>query len=251
MAMKRKIWGLIPARLESSRLPHKALKNLHGLPMIIHVAKRSMLAKNLDDVIVCTDCAKIVLACFKYKVKVCITPVSCQNGTERILYAKNLLGISDNDLIIDIQGDEPLVDPTSIAQVVKYTKQVADEVDIVLPHMKLCPAHNENIVKVVASGERVIYLTRADAPYPFNKDVHLNKHLSIIGFSGRSLQVFGCLGVGHLEMIEGVELLRAIEGGMIINTFPIKADSFSVDVLEDFERAERALRVCPIFAAGY
>lgn len=249
--MGKKVWGLIPARLESSRLPQKALKMLHGLPMIIHVAKRSELAGNVDEVIVCTDSAKIMQACFKYGVKVCVTSGSCQNGTERILAAKKILGISDNDFIIDIQGDEPLIDPKSVDQVADYVTKVTDEDIIALPHMTLCPADNKNVVKIVASGNRVVYLTRADAPYPFNKDVQLKKHLSVIGFSGKSLEMFGRLPVGELEMIEGVELLRAIEGGINIQTFPIDADSFSVDVVEDFERAERALRACPIFLRGY
>ncbi len=249
--MSRKVWGLIPARLESSRLPQKALRNLQGLPMIAHVAKRSQLSQVLDEVVVCTDSARIVQSCFEYNIKVCITPGSCSNGTERILSAKQRLGISDADVIIDIQGDEPLLNPDSIDQVAEYTMQSACRADIVLPHMKLCPSNNKNIVKVVASGNKVIYLTRSDAPYPFNTDVQLNKHLSIIGFTGGSLEAFGKLPAGKLEVVEGVELLRAVEGGMLIETFPIKADSFSVDVLEDFERAERALRTCPIFAKGY
>ena len=249
--MSRKVWGLIPARLESSRLPHKALRVLHGLPMIVHVAKRSILAKELDEVIVCTDSAKIAQACLKNQVKVCITHSDCQNGTERILSAKRRIGIDNHDLIIDIQGDEPLVDPESINLVAKQTKLTINDVDIVLPHMESCPADNKNVVKVIASGNRVVYLSRADAPFPFNKDIQLKKHLSIIGFSGESLEEFGRLPMMDLEKIEGVELLRAVEGGMNIHTFPICADSFSVDVMDDFERAERALRTCPIFSAGY
>lgn len=249
--MPKKIWGLIPARLESSRLPQKALRLLHGLPMIVHVAKRSMLAEKLDEVVVCTDSARIVQECFKHRIKVCITPTRCANGTERILAAKQRLGIPDSDLIIDIQGDEPLVDPRSIDRVASYTETHSDDADIFLPHMDLCPSNNRNVVKVVASGESVIYLTRSDTPFPFNKDARLKKHLSIIGFTGKSLEEFGNLPRGELEAIEGVELLRALEGGQRIKTFPIVADSFSVDVLEDFERAERALRDCPIFASGY
>lgn len=249
--MSKRVWGLIPARLESSRLPQKALKLLHGLPMIVHVAKRSQLADNLDEVIVCTDSSKIIQVCFKYGIKVCVTSDTCQNGTERILEAKKRLGIPDNDLILDIQGDEPLIDPKSVDQVADYIIKEAGENVIALPHMDLCPAANKNVVKVVASGNRVVYLTRADAPYPFNKDVQLKKHLSVIGFSGESLEIFGRLAVGELEKAEGVELLRAIEGGMNIQTFPIDADSFSVDVIEDFERAERSLRTCPIFLKGY
>jgi len=224
---------------------------LHGVPMIIHVAKRSLRANKLDEVVVCTDSIKIVQACFNYKIKVCLTPSSCQNGTERILVAKQRLGILDTDLIIDIQGDEPLVDPESIDRVASYAEQHVNEADIILPHMVPCPTNNRNVVKVVASGNKVIYLTRSDTPFNFNKDISLKKHLSIIGFTGGSLEAFGRLSEGGLETVEGVELLRALEGGLQIQTFPIVAESFSVDVMEDFERAERALRSCPIFAGGY
>ena len=83
---------MIPARLESSRLPKKALKELHGYPMIVHVALRAKLAKKLDDVIVCTDSPEIAEACFDRKIEVCITSSDCVNGTERIAEASRLLG---------------------------------------------------------------------------------------------------------------------------------------------------------------
>ncbi len=249
--INKKVWGLIPARLESSRLPRKALSILHGIPMVVHVAKRSALSTTLDEVVVCTDSPKIAQVCVKYNVKVCITPVDCKNGTERILSAKRRLNIEPNDLIVDIQGDEPLVDPVSIDKVVKHLIEHAEDFGIVLPYIDLCRTMNKNVVKVVSSKNRVIYLTRSDAPYPFNNDYQLKKHLSIIGFSGKSLELFGELPVGDLETIEGIELLRALEGGMGIYTFKIDADSFSVDVLEDLEKANRALRVCPIFQRGY
>jgi len=249
--MNRKVWGLIPARLESSRLFQKALKELHGLPMVIHVAKRSELADNLDEVIVCTDNVKIIQACFKHNIRVCITPNSCKNGTERILAAKKRLEIPNTDLVIDIQGDDPLVTPKTLEQVADHMKKATGKNVVAIPHIDICPASNKNIVKVVASGNKVIYLTRSDAPYPFNNYVQLKKHLGVIGFSGESLEIFGCLPVGELEAIEGVELLRAVEGGMNVQTFLVDSDSFSVDVIDDFQRAERALRICPIFAKGY
>jgi len=250
--MSRKVWGLIPARLDSSRLFQKVLKELHGLPMVVHVAKRSQLADNIDEVIVCTDSTKIIQTCFKYDIKVCITPDSCKNGTERILAAKKRLDIPNRDLVIDIQGDDPLVTPKTLNQVADYIKKTTNEDVIAIPHIELCPASNKNVVKVVASGNKVIYLTRSDAPYPFNNYMQLKKHLSVIGFSGESLEMFGRLSVGELEAIEGVELLRAVEGGMNVETFLIDSEnSFSVDVIDDFQRAERSLRTCPIFASGY
>jgi len=244
------IWGLITARLNSSRLPNKALLLLHEIPMIIHVALRAKLSSKLYKVVVCTDSVEIAEMCIQYKIDVCITSSSCANGTERILEAKRNIGIPDEDIIIDIQGDEPLVSPFSINEVASYSEHKYDSMEIVLPHIELCESNNKNIVKVVCSGHQVVYLTRVDAPYFFNSIGTLKKHLSIIGFTGASLEKYGSCEKRELEKFEGVELLRAIENGMKINTFAINTDSFSVDVREDFERAERELRECPIFLNG-
>jgi len=246
-----KKFGLIPARFASSRLHGKALRNIHGLPMVVHVAKRAMLSNLLDEVIVCTDHDEIARVCVKHRIKVCITPNSCLNGTERIFEAAKLLDIHNDDIIIDIQGDEPLVNPVSIDKVIEETIKNLDSFDIVLPHLVSCPRDNKNIVKVISSGQKVIYLTRSDGPFPFTKETDLKKHLSIIGFSFNSLLKFASLEIGELESIEGVELLRAIEGGMKILTFPVRADSFSVDTYEDLEKAERALSQCEIFKKHY
>ena len=243
--------GLIPARFSSSRLPGKALKDLHGLPMVVHVAKRAKLAKSLQQVIVCTDHEGIVKACTDHAIDVCITSSMCLNGTERIFEASNNLGLNDEDIIIDIQGDEPLVSPESIDSVVEETVKNLPKFDIVLPHLTPCPKDNKNIVKVISSGKKVVYLTRSDSPYPFIGETLLKKHLSVIGFSKKSLANFAMLPIGELENIEGVELLRAIEGGMKLMTFSINSDSFSVDTSEDFEKAERVLLRCPLFREHY
>jgi 3-deoxy-manno-octulosonate cytidylyltransferase (CMP-KDO synthetase) len=244
-------WGLIPARFGSSRLPGKALLELHGMPLVVHVAKRAQLASSLDRVVVCTDHVGIAEACFDHDVQVCLTPSSCRNGTERIYAAALALGVGSEDVVIDIQGDEPLVSPLAIDSVVRETLRRTPPARIVLPHLRSCPAGNQHIVKVIASGDRVIYLSRADAPFPFVADKGLKKHLSVIGFTLDSLREFCELPESELEVTEGVELLRALEGGMRIETFALEGDSFSVDVLADFQRAERALLRCPLFQAHY
>jgi len=249
--MTNKVWGLIPARLNSSRLPKKALMKLHEIPMVIHVARRSKKAKLLDHVIVCTDSVEIANTCIEYSVDFCFTPSDCKNGTERILAAKNIIGIPNGDFIIDIQGDEPLITPASIDLVANYIKNKNIRSEIVLPYTLNCPSRNVNVVKVISSNGRVVYLSRSDAPFGFNSDVKLKKHLSVIGFSGESLESFGKAPPGQLELIEGIELLRALEANIPILTFEIDTDSFSVDVQSDFERAERALRVCEIFNGNY
>lgn len=249
--MSPKVWGLIPARIGSSRLQNKALRDLHGLPMVVHVAKRTQLAQSIDEVVVCTDHDGIAMACLKNGIRVCITPSDCRNGTERIYIASDRIGVSQDDIIIDVQGDEPLVEPEAIDEVVSQTIQNKEQYDIVLPHLIGCPTDSVNYVKVVASGNNVLYLTRSDAPNPFSADPPLKKHLSVIGFSYKSLQRFYTLPQGDLERVEGVELLRALEGGMRIFTFPVAGDTFSVDIEADLNRARRALLNDDLFGSRY
>lgn len=249
--MSPKVWGLIPARIGSSRLKDKALRDLHGLPMVVHVAKRTQLAKSIDEVVVCTDHDGIAMACLKNGIKVCITPSACRNGTERIYVASERMDVSEDDIIIDVQGDEPLVDPEAIDKVVSQTIQNRENFDIVLPHLIGCPTDSVNYVKVVASGHNVLYLTRSDAPHPFSADPPLKKHLSVIGFSYGSLKQFYSLPQGELERVEGVELLRALEGGMTIFTFPVDGDTFSVDIEADLNRARRTLLNDDLFGSKY
>ncbi len=185
--------------------------------------------------------------CEKYDVKVCLTSVQHRNGTERIGQAAKLLGISNYDIVVDIQGDEPLVDPGTISAVLEATRLTAVEGgDIFLPHLASCPVNNRNVVKVLESNGDVLYLSRADVPYEFSESTMLKKHLSIIGFTGKSLNNFFLLPEGYLEKVEGVELLRALEGEMKIKTKPFEGDSLAVDVSEDLNRVARKMMLCPI-----
>jgi len=241
------VYGLIPARVESSRLPRKALIEIHGVPMVIHVAMRAMRCSGLDGLWICTDSSEIVEVCDKYKVNVCLTTSKHLNGTERIAEAARFLGFKDNDIIIDIQGDEPLVQPEVISKVILDTElMLRNGGDIFLPHLEGCETKNPNVVKVVESCGRVLYLTRSDAPYNFSSESVFKKHLSVIGFSGRSLKNFVSLEQSPLERVEGVELLRALEGGLIIHTGPYIGDTLSVDVPSDLEKVSRYMMRCPI-----
>lgn len=244
--------ALIPARLDSSRLPRKALLDIEGLPMIVHVARRAMLAGCFDQVVVCSDSPEIIDVCLFHSVDTCVTSDHHINGTERIAEAAELLGLGYDDVIVDIQGDEPLVSPSALKSLIEFVDGcAAGEYEIILPHLIGVGAQNENIVKVVASGDRVLYLTRADSPYAFNEDRPLLKHLSTIIFTGSSLKKFSELEVGQLEKVEGIELLRALEGGMEIKTVCVDGNSFSVDVPADLEKARRAIARCPWFLEGY
>jgi len=230
-----KVIGLIPSRLESSRLPNKALLDIEGLPMIVHVLKRTQLSKQLDEVYVCTDSKLIADSVEKHGGAVIYTSPSHINGTERIAEAASSL---TGDLFVDVQGDEPLIDPSHIDAVVNYHKKNL-QFEIILPTIPLLDFNNPHIVKVVKGmNSQVVYLSRALVP--FNSNEYL-KHLSIISFTPEGLWKFATLPASHNEIIERVELLRAIDYGMTIGTFNLTGDCFSVDVWEDYTRAKIAM----------
>jgi len=182
---------LIPARLESTRLPNKPLLDIDGLPMIVHVAKRTALSKSVDKVVVCTDSIEILLQCFKYEIKCILTKKEHNNGTERIAEAAGYLNASCNDILIDVQGDEPLIRPDTIDRLVENFK--SKKFDIMLPYIETSDSNNSNIVKISTVGNKVIYMSRSDIPYPFSKNVKLKKHLSIIAFTLSALEKYSLI----------------------------------------------------------
>lgn len=235
-----RVFGLIPARLESSRLPEKALLDFWGHPMVYHVAKRAELCNQLDSVIVCTDSSKIAEVCLSSGINVCLTKDTHSNGTERIAEAAKIIGAENSDIIIDIQGDEPLVNPDTITNVVNFSKEMSH--DLVVPYLEISDGDDPNRVKLVTSGENVLYMSRHNVPYQFINETKIKKHLSIIGFKFSALQEYSRSKRTELESIEGVELLRAIEIGLRVGTFKENIESLSVDTSEDYKRAVRMMK---------
>jgi len=242
-----KVLGLIPSRMGSTRLPEKALLPISGLPLVIHTYRRAKLSKLLDKVMICTDSKKILSSAKKYKSSAIMTSSHHLNGTERIAEGY-LRQKTPFDLIVDIQGDEPLISPYHIDQVIKFHKKNMDA-DIVLPTLKIKLPDNPNIIKVVSNKKKeVLYLSRSKIPFEFkSKSNFYFKHLSIISFTPQALLKFANSKQTFLEKIEDIELLRALEIGLKIKTLNLEGDSFSVDVLEDYYRAKDKLRKDRIF----
>ena len=234
--MRKKIIGLIPSRLNSKRLRKKPLLEIDGYPIIVHSYLRSKLSKKLDDLIVCTDSERIKSVIEKYGGKAVLTSKNHKNGTERIYeYSKKIKA----DLIIDIQGDQPLIDPKAIDKVIEFHQKNKD-FDIVVPCIKAnSVASSKDVVKVIFNSDnRIIYFSRGKIPFDFkDKGSDFYRDLSIISFKPKALKHYNSLKMGRLENIEGIELLRAIENGMNLGTFSIKSSSFSVDVNQDLLKA--------------
>ena len=236
--MVKKILGLIPIRLNSKRLSQKALLYIDNYPMVVHVYKRAKLSKKLNEVIVCCESKKIYKILKHYGCKAIMTSTKHKNGTERI--AEGYQKIKRNfDLVIDIQGDEPLIDPGHIDQIIDFHINNNDA-DIVLPSLKISKQENDNIIKIVKDVDnKVLYLSRSKVPYDFRiKKNYLYKHLSIISFKPKALIKFSKSKITHLEKIEGIELLRAIELGLTIKSPNLKGNSFAVEVKSDYNKAK-------------
>ena len=233
------IIGLIPSRLNSKRLKGKALLKIDGLPLVIHTLRRAKLSKKLNDVYVCTDSDEIAETVSKYGGKFLITRSSHSNGTERIAEAARKFNLdNDKDLVIDIQGDEPLVNPNDIDKVINFHKKNTI-FDIVVPSQVFKKPEADNTVKIVSSiSGRILYMSRSVIPKNFiNKPKFYLKHLSIISFKPSILQFYSKLKMTPLEKIEGIELLRALENDLKLGTFFTKTKSFSVDIMKDYLKA--------------
>ena len=237
----KKIIGLIPTRLESRRLPGKALLDLDGLPMIIHTAKRAMLSSSLKEVFVCTDSDKIIKICKKYDVKFIKTQKYFNNGTERIA---SVIKKIDCDFVVDIQGDEPLISPDYIDQVIKFHLKVQKKADIIIPCIEANYDSPHSVVRVLSSSNgRIMYLSRANVPHQYiGFAQNIFKHLSVISFSKQSLLKYSKLKQSYYEKIEDIELLRALENDLKLFTVKLNGKSFSVDVNDDYLKAKIAIK---------
>ena len=168
------IIGLIPARLNSQRIPGKPLVKIDGLPIIIHVMKRAMLCKQLDKVIVCADDKLIFNEVKKFGGNCILTSKKHKNGTERICEVAKKI---KSEIIVDIQCDEVFLNPMHLDKVVNYHKK-NKKIDIIIPHSNVRKFNNKNIVKIVSNQmQKILYLSRADIPFYFReKKKPLKKH---------------------------------------------------------------------------
>ena len=230
---------LIPSRLNSKRLKNKPLLEIDGCPLVVHTYKRAEMSKICSKIYVCTDSKEIKRKCEEFSTKIIMTSNKHINGTERIAEAARKLKLKDNDIIVDVQGDEPLIDPKQIDNTIKFFKK--NKFEIVLPNIMMKKGSSKNIVKLVFDqNNRVRWMSRSEIPFYFKSKKRIfYKHLSIIAFTKKSLMKYAKLKPSKNEQIESIELLRALENDIKIGTFTIKSDTFSVDILEDYFKAQK------------
>jgi len=245
--------GVIPARFASSRYPGKALARLAGKPMIEHVWERANMSRYLSDVLVATDDDRIAKAVHKFGGRVCMTRADHPSGTDRLA---EIASSEDAALYVNIQGDEPLIDPEAIDAAIlsvhgdeavdmgTLKKQIIDPTDIV----------NTNVVKVVTNllGD-AIYFSRC--PIPYERDGRTGvpiyfKHIGLYVYRREFLLRYPDLTAGPLEEAERLEQLRALENGYRIRVVATDYESLGVDTPEDLERVNQLFTVSDSLGSG-
>ncbi|HSI12137.1 MAG TPA: 3-deoxy-manno-octulosonate cytidylyltransferase [Chthoniobacter sp.] len=239
-----KVAVVIPSRYASTRLPAKPLHPIAGKPLVQHVWERCARAKGIDKVIVATDDMRIAEAAFSFGAEVAMTSDKHRSGTDRVAeVAKRLKGFTH---IINVQGDEPLVDPKVVsklaASMAKDRKiEMITSASIFTPEDDLT---NPNMVKVVLDREsNGLYFSRSLIPYVRNDGVRpqFYRHQGIYGYTTKFLLQFVKWKPGILEQAESLEQLRALENGAKIRVVLAKDAAVSVDTPEDVTAVERIL----------
>ncbi|WP_297596899.1 3-deoxy-manno-octulosonate cytidylyltransferase [uncultured Cetobacterium sp.] len=232
-----KFLGVIPARYESTRLPKKPLKDICGHPMIEWVYKRA-LKSNLDRVVVATDSKEVYEAVKKFGGDVVLTSKNHLNGTSRI--AEVCQNIKDYDVVINIQGDEPLIEAEMINALIDSFEKEKELKMSTLKHklIKKEDIENPNFVKVVTDkNDYAIYFSRSVIPYPRNENLDLYyKHVGIYGYKRDFVLEYSQLESTPLENSESLEQLRVLENGYKIKVLETKFEVIGVDTQDELDK---------------
>jgi 3-deoxy-manno-octulosonate cytidylyltransferase (CMP-KDO synthetase) len=242
----------VPARLESSRLPGKVLADIGGKPMLQRVLEGCRKATTPAAVVLCTDNQQLCDHAASWGFEALLTSPSCDSGSERIAsVAPQLVGRSNGSpsttLIINVQGDQPFIDPAVIDAMAAEFARRSPTPEVLTPvyRMGADKVHNPNVVKtLLAADGRALYFSRSAIPHvrgvdPVDWPAHASYwgHVGIYGYRADVLQRWNQLPHSPLEHTEKLEQLRLIEAGIQIGTFPVQGESLSVDTAEQLEQA--------------
>src|SRR6266704_771684 len=234
--------GIIPARWRSTRFPGKSLHLIANKPLLRHVWECCCRAKKLDAVIIATDDMRIAKAAFDWGAEVAMTSASHQSGTDRI--AEVVRKTKQFDLIINIQGDEPLTEPALLDRFVE-TLSSNRKIDIVTaahPFANAAEASSPHQVKVIVDLHgNALYFSRYAIPFPRNRSVPIKylRHQGIYGFRRKALLDFVKWKMTPLERAESLEQLRALENGVKVHVLVTKHGSPGVDTPADAKALEQ------------
>ena len=231
---------IIPARIGSSRFPNKVLADIGGMPMVVRTAKA---VEGIDRVVIATDSKEVIDIAKNFNIDAVLTSTSHQSGTDRIYEAAKKLNLAEDEIIINVQGDEPFIETEVVQAIYTLTQSNITDDKIMMnscyKRINNPEADDPNIVKVVTdSNDIALYFSRAKVPYP--RDHHFDSykgHLGIYGFTVKSLRAFCQLSPAPLEDIEKLEQLRALYHGYEVAMVEVATESFGIDTPEDLEKA--------------
>lgn len=233
---------VIPARLKSTRFPDKILADISGEPMFIKTAQN---AKKVDDVLVAVDDERVLKIALEYGFKAIITAKTHESGTDRINEAVSKIDLDSDEIIINLQADEPFFEIENLAKFSEFAKNSIKNGAFMASAYKMITendAKNPNLVKVVCDKNlNAIYFSRSLIPYPRSKFDDYKGHIGIYAYSVKSLREFCEFDESVLEKTEKLEQLRAISNGKKIAMCELKTKSIGIDTKEDLELALKSL----------
>lgn len=229
---------IIPARLASTRMPNKILREINGIPMFVATARRVSTA---DEVAIAADDEGVVHIAQKFGFKAVMTSRAHQSGTDRINEAADMLGVKDSEIIINVQADEPFIEPENIVKFREFCEKNAARA-FMFSCFKFVGselADDKNLVKVVTDDAGyALYFSRSRIPFdraPFDA---YKAHLGIYGYSAANLKRFCSFALSTLENTEKLEQLRTLSNGEKILMLEVQSDSIGIDCEEDLQRAQ-------------
>jgi 3-deoxy-manno-octulosonate cytidylyltransferase (CMP-KDO synthetase) len=236
-----RIAAVIPARLQSTRLSRKVLRELAGRPMVEWVWRAAAGSGLMDPVLVATDSEEVAAVCRARQIPVVMTSPECPSGSDRV---REVARQVDADIYVNIQGDEPTLTPDFFPPLLSLFERPEVQVTtLAVP----CPPeelNNPNAVKVVTALDgRALYFSRATIPFDRDKTgaADCRKHLGIYAYRKEALNRFASLPMSPLERVERLEQLRLLENGLAVYVAMAPRDTIGVDTEEDLHRAEAIL----------
>ena len=231
--------GLIPCRLKSTRLKNKLLKKIYKYPLFAHTYFKSV-NSNLDEVYICTGDDEIIEWCKKLNIKYVKTRKEHSNGTERCAEAGERLKLRFKDRIVNIQGDEPLIERSNI-NLLLSNFQKNKIADVTTLHRNMQSRNNQNTTKLVMNNKnKVLYISRADIPFS-SKNLSRSIHVGIFCFEFKILLKITGFKKSFLEQNENIELIRCLENEINVFSYDVENELIGVDTMEEFKKVKLIL----------
>jgi 3-deoxy-manno-octulosonate cytidylyltransferase (CMP-KDO synthetase) len=236
-------YGIIPARYQSTRFPGKPLADILGRPMVWHVYQRARQCEALSSVVLATDDDRIRSAAQKLDIPVVMTRADHPSGTDRVLEAAVKLGLDADSVVVNIQGDEPALEPSMLTELIAPFSNPEIEVTTLARKISDREAENPDLVKVVFTADRrAVYFSRSAIPFRRQATYHnIYGHIGIYALRMQTLNKFAGLDQGRLEITEKLEQLRLIENNIPIHMVETEHRSIGVDRPEDIEAVRKII----------